>query len=74
MGKPGQHFGGHASAARFDIASMQPLMERELDHRVQITMLAAIARTGAALVYAGQTSDISPASSASPVGGALRLV
>ena len=54
MGKPGQHFRGHAFAARLDTASMQPLMERELAYRVQITMLAATARTGdaAALVYA----------------------
>src|SRR5262249_6159585 len=41
-----------------------------------ITMLAATARTGdaAARVYPGRTSDITFASSASPVGGALRLV
>jgi len=51
-------------------------MERELALRVQITVLAATARTGdaAALVYAGRTSGISSASSASPVGGALQLV
>jgi hypothetical protein len=74
MGEPGQQLGGHALAARFDNASMQPLMERELAHREEITMLAATARTGAALVYAGRTSGVSSASSASPVGGALRLV
>jgi hypothetical protein len=32
--------------ARFDIASMQPLMEGELADRAQITMLAATGHTG----------------------------
>ena len=49
MGKHAQGFRCHAFAARFDIASMQPLMERELAGRAQITMPAAIAHTGDAV-------------------------
>jgi hypothetical protein len=44
--KHAQRFRCHAFATRFDMAAMQPLIERELAGRAQITMLAATAHTG----------------------------